>query len=313
MKKRIYFIAVVFMFFGIAAKVLGADGDVTKWLQRPDMTNGVNIVSAPVIIPPAATPVTVADDWLCLDGSPVSGIVFWGSYPGWMTGEPNPAVPAPGVDQFRIRIYSDHPAIIPGGWSRPDKLLYEVWTNEFSETFVDSILLPSQEYERKYRYELKLPRVFRQEQDKVYWLNIAAVPLQPEFHWGWESSMDRWNDFAVQGFYEDESNWWWERVKYPGTDEPVDMSFELITHQAPIKWLQLPDMAEGRNIVSLAAEPIVADDWLCKDGNSITEIHFWGSYLNPVDQLHWEQGNSGPPVNSLPQTPGIEKFKLRFL
>jgi len=37
------------------------------------MENGINCVSIP-------KEVTVSDDWLCLDGSPVSDLHFWGSY-----------------------------------------------------------------------------------------------------------------------------------------------------------------------------------------------------------------------------------------
>ena len=36
-----------------------------KWQQRPDMEHGIDGVSIP-------KEVTVADDWLCLDGSPDS-------------------------------------------------------------------------------------------------------------------------------------------------------------------------------------------------------------------------------------------------
>jgi hypothetical protein len=280
-----------------------------KWQQRPDMAQGVNIVSNPL------KEISVADDWLCLDGSPVSDLHFWGSYPGWLENEPDPSGDPPGVEKFRIQVYSDAPALTPEEFSRPDKLLYEVWVDKFSETYVASIWQPWwDKFEHKYRYDLDLPRIFWQKRDRIYWLNISAIPRDPEVPWGWESSMDRWNDFAVQGWYKDLDNWWWDVIKHPWTEKPIDMSFVLTTCKGPIKWLQLPDMANGFNIASLPMNPVVADDFLCTNGKAIKEVHFWGSYLdNPSGPgEHWQQWNPGPPVNVLPPSPGVEKFKLSF-
>ena len=259
---------------------------------------------------------TVADDWFCLDGSPVSDLHFWGSYPGWLEYEPDPSGDPPGVERFRIQVYSDAPAITPGEFSRPDKLLYEVWVEEpdFTETYVASILLPWEVFEHKYRYDLDLPRIFWQERGTIYWLNISAVPKNFEYLWGWESSMDRWNDFAVNGWYNDPDNWWWDVILHLWTEEFIDMSFVLTTCKGPIKWLQLPDMADGINIGSLPMDPVIADDFLCTNGKEIKEVHFWGSYVdNPLESgEHWQQRNPGPPEDLLPPTPGVEVFKLSF-
>ncbi|CAD7773481.1 hypothetical protein DMNBHIDG_00769 [Candidatus Methanoperedenaceae archaeon GB37] len=284
-----------------------------KWQQRPDMEQGVNIISIPIM--PSQNPVergTVADDWLCLDASPVSDLHFWGSYPGWEEQNPGPLMtPPPGVEAFRIQVYSNAPATSPQDFSRPDKLLYEVWVKDFTETYVASIFhFWDEKWEHKYRYDLDLPRIFWQKRDKIYWLNISAIPKNPDYLWGWESSMDRWGDFAVKGWYLDPDNWWWEMIKHPYTGENIDMAFELTTCEGPIKWLQFPDMANGINILSL--DPVVADDWLCIKGKPITEIHFWGSYLSCDGQVHWEQRNPGPPENPLPPTPGLSGFWISF-
>jgi len=276
-----------------------------KWQQRPDMVNGVNIKSDP------AQQATVADDWLCLGGSPVSDLHFWGSYPGWMESEREPGPNTPGIEAFRIQVYSDDPATAMSH-SRPDKLLYQVWVKDFDESFVKSIFQPWREgYEHKYRYDLDLPRIFWQKRDRIYWLNISAIPRQDR-PWGWESSMDRWNDAAVQGWYDDPSSWRWDPIWHPLTGQFIDMSFELTTCEGPIKWLQFPDMANGFNIVSPDVNGlVVADDWLCTNGRPVTEVHFWGSYLNRAG-AHWEQGNPGPPDGPLPRTPGVQEFLLSF-
>jgi hypothetical protein len=79
-----------------------------KWLQRPDMVQGINVISL-VDDDDDDDPksVTVADDWLCLDGSPVTDLHFWGSYPGWYPDKvPRDPNTPPGIKEFRIRIYS---------------------------------------------------------------------------------------------------------------------------------------------------------------------------------------------------------------
>jgi len=283
-----------------------------KWQQRPDMEQGVNIISIPIMpSQKPQLPATVADDWLCLDASPVSDLHFWGSYPGWEEQNPGPPMtPPPGVGVFRIQVYSNAPSTSPEDFSRPDKLLYEVWVEDFTETYVASIFhFWDEKWEHKYRYDLDLPRIFWQKRDKIYWLNISAIPAG-DYPWGWESSMDRWGDFAVKGWYLDPDNWWWEMIKHPYTGENIDMAFELTTCEGPIKWLQFPDIANGINILSL--DPVVADDWLCTKGKPITEIHFWGSYLSCDGQVHWEQENPGPPENPLPPTPGLSGFWISF-
>ena len=260
-----------------------------KWQQRPDMQRGVNVRSNPRIDPPGI--LTVADDWLCLGGSPVADLHFWGSYLRWNENESEPQGPPPGVETFRIRIYSDRPATT-ADFSHPDLLLYEAWVDRFSETYTATIpIFPGELYEHKFRYDLDLPRIFWQRRDRIYWLSIAAIPVKPEFQWGWESSMDRWNDAAVEGYYKDPTSQAWSPVVNPLTDQFADMSFELTTCRGPVKWLQFPDMAHGFNLAALPPDRIVADDWLCREGKPITEVHFWGSYLDPTGRIHWEQNN----------------------
>ena len=311
MKRTALFFGVVLCLFVIFPVSLQAESNV-KWQQRPDMEHGINVPSNPRPIGDIIQ--TVGDDWLCLDGSPVSDVHFWGSYLGWLDTTPKPTLPPPGIEVFRIRVYSDSPPTTPDSFSRPDKLLYEVWVDNFTETYVASIPVtwpPEAEYEHKFRYDLDLPRMFWQSRDDIYWLNISAVPRNPLFQWGWESSMDRWNDVAVSGYYVGPDHWFWKPIENPMTAEYVNMSFELTTCEGPIKWLQFPDMANGINILSYP-EPVVADDFLCTDGNPIREVQFWGSYLDPKGDTHWEQGNPGPPQALLPPAPGVKAFKLSF-
>ena len=69
-----------------------------------------------------------------------------------------------------------------------------------------------------------------------------------------------------------------------------------------VKWSQPPDMVYGVNIQSTEVEPIVADDWQCRDPRPVTDVHFWGSYIR------WEEYNPKPPL----PPPGVESFVIRI-
>lgn len=299
--------------------------DGIKWKQRPDMKTGVNIESI-ASFDGGRLP-SVADDWLCLGGSPVSDLHFWGSYPEWEKINEVPSDETPGVQAFKIQIYSDIPASADQAnkdFSRPGRLLYETWVKDFSETYVASISLPwgtGQEpiFEHKYRYDLDLPRIFWQRRGTIYWLNISAVPNDSQIPWGWENSMDRWNDVAVERDYTTDKNW--ERLYHPFFDPPLvplDMSFELTTCGGPVKWLQFPDMAQGLNIVSYPLDDqnpdvpgaLVADDFLCTNGEPVTEVHFWGSYLTRDNRRHWSENTPMPPIGI--DRPKMQSFNLGF-
>ncbi len=91
----------------------------------------------------------------------------------------------------------------------------------------------------------------------------------------------------------------------------LDMSFELTTCRGPIKWLQFPDMADGINISSMIDRPVVADDFLCTNGRPVTEVHFWGSFLDRDGGTHWAQQVAGPPFAGMP-VPRVAEFKISF-
>ncbi|MCK5505584.1 MAG: hypothetical protein KAJ10_10500, partial [Thermodesulfovibrionia bacterium] len=77
------------------------------------------------------------------------------------------------------------------------------------------------------------------------------------------------------------------------------------TNGGVVKWSQPPDMETGVNIKSIERplQPIVADDWQCRDPRPVTDVHFWGSYIG------WETHNPGPPP--LPP-PGVLGFVIRI-
>ena len=262
-----------------------------KWLQKPDMIAGKNIKSM------NPEPI-VADDWLCLDGRPVIDVHFWGSFIGWEEQYPQqPPSRPPEIKAFVIRIYEDLPIGGPDEFSRPGRLLYEVNVEDFYWEYYGTIPRPDGTYEHKFFYTLNLPRPFWQKQDDVYWLSVSAIMDDITlFPWGWETSCEHWRDFAVQGYTDLSGAWVWEELKN------MDMAFALTTCYSDAKWWQPPDIEAGVNIKSTEPEPIVADDWKCKEGKPVSDIHFWGSYIR------WEEEN--PEPKKCP--PGVDGFKIRI-
>jgi hypothetical protein len=70
---------------------------------------------------------------------------------------------------------------------------------------------------------------------------------------------------------------------------------------------QLPDLVNGMDV--LATEPkILADDWRCSGSGPVTDIHFWGSWLNDdIGDLHTDvyifadiPANQSPTGYSMP-------------
>ena len=49
----------------------------------------------------------------------------------------------------------------------------------------------------------------------------------------------------------------------------------------PIKWSQPPDMLDGYDVLSNSdTDTLAATDWICPDGRPVSDIHWWGSYLD---------------------------------
>jgi len=78
------------------------------------------------------------------------------------------------------------------------------------------------------------------------------------------------------------------------------MAFELYTDICPQrckKWRQEPDMIEGVNMKSCespqASSVLRADDFI-SDGRPITDVHWWGSYINWYHDYYYSETNPPP-------------------
>jgi hypothetical protein len=163
----------------------------------------------------------VADDWMCRNDLPVTGMVWWGSYrgSGYLPCEcltsagavKSQLAAATPPDSFLLSIWADEPGGGAGFQpakdaakmaatqrsSRPGKKLWEYKAEEFDEVLVGFDKDPSptssivQGFEPVYRYTVRLPeeKWFRPDgQNSTYWLSVVAVYRDAKsviYPWGW--------------------------------------------------------------------------------------------------------------------------------
>lgn len=73
------------------------------------------------------------------------------------------------------------------------------------------------------------------------------------------------------------------------------------------KYIQPPKMDMGYDFSSeFKTGFIMADDWLCADGNPVTDIHWWGSYWTPMSSSYTIYSDARPNA----QSGGIEGFGI---
>ena len=249
----------------------------------------------------------VADDWVCQSEDPITHIHWWGSYLEWR----EPYAPPVEPDHWHILIWTDVPAGVDAPHSHPGTVIHEIITPNANVTrefvgwdiynkwgVVDATF--------QYNYTLDFSEYFYQETaGGIYWITIAACyepNYLPEYPWGWKTRprdpaspapddaviiWDPWDPVLdstyVDGF----------PIEWP-IGQSWDMAFELYTNPPPevVKWDQPPTIDPdwdpeyffGWNELSeYGLYQIVADDWACNDDRPITDIHWWGSYLEWTD------------------------------
>lgn len=139
-----------------------------------------------------------ADDWICLDPGPVTGIVFWGAYAGWDSAAPPPDAPA----AFQIGLWSAGQASGDTVFGGPAECVRQWRVNRSALGEADTLLTDWRGQNRCFRYSFDVPpsdRFFQEGDSTVYWLSIAAVyGGTPEEHaWGWLTRNHYFRDDAV--------------------------------------------------------------------------------------------------------------------
>ena len=291
-----------------------------KWLQRPDLSEtGIDVN--------ATAPYILADDFECSVTGPITEIAIWGS---WL----NDYIPWgewPEGVTFTLSIHEDIPAGGVEPYSMPGELLWmetfqpgeftaEIYAGNIEEGWLnppDGYIFPADWTCWQYTFQLDWSNTFIQQGDPcdpiIYWLDVQAIPDDPDAHFGWKTSLDHWNDDAVWGMGSEPYSGPWNELRYPPThsmeSNSIDLAFMITTSQEPnyakplaphTKWSQPPVEIDptakvptycGWDEPSLLIEPgywkIVADDFRCIGSMPVTSIHWWGSYL------YWD-GNEPP-------------------
>ncbi len=237
---------------GLSPDGLASDGEVedykvyirnpieeSKWLQSPDLRRtGIDVnVSNEYLL---------ADDFLCTETERITEVDIWASWLGdWI-----PYGESPYDVTFMLSFHADISADeSPTGYSMPGEVLWwrlfqpgefsaAIWAHPVEEGWMN----PPEEYYFpadwtcwRYHFDIDPVEAFLQvgTQDSavVYWLDVKAVPGDPQAFLGWKTSTDHWNDDAVWTFGEEPYEDLWEELRYPpdhpNHPESIDLAFRL--------------------------------------------------------------------------------------
>ena len=232
-------LAALAMVVGLAASVNLAKADwqpgqPAKWVQMPDLINGMNVL--------ATDPMLLADDFLCTQTGPITDIHVWGS---WLDDQ---------IDlnaRFKLSIHSDVPATptshsYPGPelWSGvfdASQYLVNPWATTPNEPFYDPAngIIGFDNIVWQYNFYIDEPLAFVQQgttaNPVVYWLDVQMLPAAaggPLF--GWKTSDQHWNDDATwsEAPFGTQPQVWNELIDET-TGTSLDMAFVITTVPEP--------------------------------------------------------------------------------
>ncbi|KPK75207.1 MAG: hypothetical protein AMJ79_12200 [Phycisphaerae bacterium SM23_30] len=227
---------------------------------------------------------TKADQWRC-DGGQVMDLHWFGNYE--MDGLGN-ELRGSGINSFHLSIHKDEPSLpwpLPGAedWS------IDVPFSQVNEHFTGLVNI---EGCRIYEYKYILPDPYPQEQGEIYWFDISAKSndaVNPAM-WRWQEAQ-RAAPPIIYPAAEKLDNGPWKSIIWGIDPQQIysDFAFGISSALSDpiIKWSQPPepyvpeDAFNGWDEPSLYGDyQIVADDWVCRSDDPVTDIHWWGSLLN---------------------------------
>jgi hypothetical protein len=339
----------------LAFRIVDQQGQ--KWNRPPDLTTNGMDVNATYREGQPTAPYILADDFPCHETGPLTRITVFGS---WLNDYLPPAGSEP---TFTLSIHKDLPIgdpLNPYGYSIPGPIL---WMRAFAPgAYIADILatteegwlnppegytFPGDHVCWQYTFDIPAADAFVQQGTPqtpiIYWLDVQANVPDQTARFGWKTSPLHFMDDAV----------WanavepvlvpgpWTDLHYPPGHQMYPQSIDLAfmiegqTQQQPYtKWSQPPepytptDGFNGWNEMSVYGwNQIVADDWPCNTDYPVTDIHWWGSFLNwpykvPAqlpDRFHigiWTDVPAGPLFSH----PGVmlwdtwcDNFKCEFV
>jgi hypothetical protein len=239
----------------LAFVITQEEGPDMKWFQLPDLhRTGLDVNATQEYI--------LADDFRCVQPTPVTDIHVWGSwYQDILPFQEDPAA----VD-FILSFHRDIPADTAAGQhSMPGEPVWvdtvysgefvvHKWAKDLLEGWMDppeSYTFPGDFTCWRYYFHYDPEDAFYQQglpwEPIVYWLDVQAIPHDQQARFGWKTSRRHWNDDAVwtQGV---EPYWgWWDELRYPPGHqwypESIDLAFALNGNTAyDLDWGDAPDV-----------------------------------------------------------------------
>jgi hypothetical protein len=151
--------------------------------------------------------------------------------------------------QFVLSIHADIPADESGtGYSMPGEVL---WMHHFGpgmyasgiwesgpEGWMDppaGFIFPGDNTCWLYMFNIPPAEAFHQtgmpDSAVVYWLDVQAIPMDPQARFGWKTTLDHWNDDAVWGMGMEPHIGPWNELRYPPqhpwSGQSIDLAFAL--------------------------------------------------------------------------------------
>lgn len=214
--------------------------DQTKWSQPVDTTNPAGQVSRVVVTPTPYNDLG-ADDWVCMDGAPITKIKWWGDYHHYDVDNPGPvSAPTAPPLAFILRQYSND-ATDPLN-TRPGTIINEVEIPiaNVTQAYVQSVPVtagPPASYLHIFSYEATLPTPWTQTQGTIYWLSIQAkydqdpafLDPQPYVNWEWLNTPP--TDFLGTGQVSYDGGTTWAKAEYfggPYVGQKFNFAFQLL-------------------------------------------------------------------------------------
>ena len=236
--------------FVLSARADWNPGDPAKWVQMPDLQNGMDVYDTFSPILPYNK--ILADDFRCTQTGPITSIHIWGSWlndrvPRDASGNPIPPI-------FDLSFHLDVPAgsdpqfpySHPGAqvWDRvfqPDQMrIYATSSERFYDPNTNAVIgFDTQVWQ--YNFFIDPTNAFFQNVGNIYWLNVQVQPQPFEdqfgnpFVFGWKTSTNHFNDDSVFGDNTSLSQPppFWRPLVDPATGQSLDQAFVLDTIPEP--------------------------------------------------------------------------------